>query len=362
MAKTTEQPTLVTAGVDTHAEFHVIAVVDGVGRVLGTAQFDATPKGYKALLAWATSHGEVALVGVEGTGSYGAGLQRYLAQAGTKVVEVVRPNRQRRRRRGKSDVTDAIAAALAALSGEASGQPKSADGRAEAVRALRVVRAGALKARTQAANQLRDLVLTAPEPLHGQLQGLSRQAQVELAARFRPGTTSGALEGTKLAMASVARRYQALSAEVGRLDVELDELVRQASPASLLAKKGVGTQVAAIMVATVGDNPGRIRSEAGFAALCGSSPVDASSGKQVRHRLNRGGDRQANSALWRVVFTRITHHDPRTMAYIERRTKEGKTNKEIIRCLMRYVARELYKTLVQNNPALVAPDRLQVAA
>jgi transposase len=198
----TKAPITITAGVDTHAEFHVVAVVDAVGRVLGTERFSANTKGYKALLTWVAALGEVDQVGVEGTGSYGAGLKRYLAKGGVKVLEVSRPNRQLRRRRGKSDVTDAIAAALAALAGEASGLPKSADGPAEAARALRVARSGAIKARTQAANQIRDLVLTAPEPLHAQLAGLKRQAQVDLAARFRPGDVTDAVEATKMALAS----------------------------------------------------------------------------------------------------------------------------------------------------------------
>lgn len=346
-----EEPRLVTGGVDTHADFHVAAVVDEVGRVLGTEKFPATAKGYKALFAWVTSKGQVNKVGVEGTGSYGAGLSRYLSGTGTEVVEVIRPNRQARRRRGKSDVTDAIAAALAALNGEASGVPKSHDGAVEAVRGLQVARHGAVKARTQAANQLRDLVLTAPEALRQGFAGLATEERVAKAARLRPGRLSGPLEGAKAAMASVARRYQELSAEISRLDDALAELVDRAAPEDFLAKQGVGTQVAASLLVTVGDNPSRLKSDRSFAALCGSSPVDASSGKQKnhRHRLNQGGDRQANSALWRIVMTRLAHNDPRTVAYFERRTKEGKTTKEIVRCLKRYVAREVYKSLVARH-------------
>jgi len=145
-------------------------------------------------------------------------------------------------------------------------------------------------------------------------------------------------------MASVARRHQQLTAEIARLDAALDELVRRAAPKQLLAKRGVATQVAAALLVTAGDNPGRVRKEASFAALCGASPVDASSGKQLRHRLNRRGDRQANSALWTIAMTRLAH-DPRTKAYAARRTAEGKTKKEIIRCLKRYIAREIYKAL-----------------
>ena len=355
-----EQPRLVTGGVDTHADFHVAAVVDEVGRVLGTEKFPASINGYKALLSWVTSHGQLTKVGIEGTGSYGAGLARYMATAGTEVVEVIRPNRQARRRRGKSDVTDAVAAALAALNGEASGTPKSHDGAVEAIRALRVARSGAIKARTQAANQLRDLVLTAPEALRQDFAGLPTESRVAKAARLRPGPLLGPLEGAKAALASVARRYQELSAEIDRLDAALDELVDRTAPEDFLAKLGVGTRVTAALLVTVGDNPGRLKSDRSFAALCGASPVDASSGKQVRHRLNRGGDRQANSALWRIVMTRLAHKDSRTQAYVERRTKEGKTTKEIMRCLKRYVAREVYKSLVA--PALGQERATLVAA
>jgi transposase len=242
-----------------------------------------------------------------------------------------------------------VAAALAALNGEASGQPKSQDGAAESIRMLRVVRAAAVKARTQAGNQLRDLVVTAPEALRQQLAGLPRGRQVKAAAQFRPGDLACPAEGAKAAMASLARRHQELTAEIARLDAALGKLITHAAPKELLAMQGVAVQVASTLLATVGDNPGRVRKEASFAALCGASPVDASSGKQERHRLNRGGDRQANSALWRIAMTRMSH-DPRTKAYVARRTAEGKTPKEIIRCLKRYIAREVYKALCRPGP------------
>jgi transposase len=221
---------------------------------------------------------------------------------------------------------------------------RAATGRWRPVRALRVARAGAVKARTQAGNQLRDLILTAPEQVRRQLAGLPCQRQVDVAARFRPHGLAGPAEGAKAAMASVARRHQQLAAEIARLDAALEELLARAAPPEFLAKQGVATVVAATLLATAGDNPSRVRKEASFAALCGASPVDASSGKQLRHRLNRGGDRQANSALWTIAMTRLAH-DPRTKAYAARRTTEGKTRKEIIRCLKRYIAREIYKTL-----------------
>ena len=225
MPRIAEQVLPVTGGVDTHADVHVAAAVDQVGRVLGTQAFPADAAGYQAALAWMSAHGELAKVGVEGTGSYGAGLARYLAACGVEVAEVMRPNRQARRQRGKSDAADAVAAALAALSGEASGVPKSRDGAVESIRALRVARAGAVKARTQAGNQLRDLILTAPEQVRRQLAGLPCQRQVDVAARFRPHDLAGPAEGAKAAMASVARRHQQLAAEIARLDAALEELL-----------------------------------------------------------------------------------------------------------------------------------------
>jgi transposase len=339
---------LVTGGVDTHAEVHVAGMADQAGRVLGTREFPATAEGYAAALAWTRGHGDLVKVGVEGTGSYGAGLARYLAAQGVEVAEVMRPNRQARRRRGKSDTADAVAAALAALNGEASGTPKSGDGAVESIRALQVARRGAVKARTQAGNQLRDLVITAPQALRDKLAALPAPQRVKLAARFRPGDLASPAEAARAAMAAVARRHQALTAEIAQLDTALETLAGRAAPAGFLTRTGVGTRVAATLLVTVGDNPARLRTEAGFAALCGASPVDASSGKQRRHRLNRGGDRQANSALWRIVFTRMAT-DPRTQAYVARRTAEGKTTREIIRCLKRYVAREVYKTLTAGT-------------
>jgi transposase len=354
-----EQPRPVTGGVDTHSEIHVAAVVDQVGRVLGSESFAASEVGYRAALRWMCSHGQLEAVGVEGTGSYGTGLARYLTSQDVTVVEVIRPNRQARRRRGKSDVADAVAAALAALNGEASGTPKSRDGAVESIRALRVARRSAVKAATQAGNQLRDLIVTAPEPLRAKLSPLSTSARMALAARLRPGDLTDPAEATKQALASLARRYQRLQTEITELDAALEVLIPDAAPASFTTAQGVGPQVAATLLTTLGDNPDRLRREASFAALCGASPVDASSGKQRRHRLNRGGDRQANSALWRIVFVRMSH-DPRTRAYVAKRTAEGKTTKEIMRCLKRYVAREVYKTLIR--PAGLAAQPKPVAA
>jgi transposase len=305
MPRIAEQALPVTGGVDTHADVHVAAVVDQVGRVLGTQTFPADAAGYQAALAWMSAHGELAKVGVEGTGSYGAGLARYLAACGVEVAEVMRPNRQARRRRGKSDAAGAVAAALAALSGEASGVPKSRDGAAESIRALRVARAGAVKARTQAGNQLRDLILTAPEQVRRQLAGLPCQRQVDVAADSALTTWPALSKAPQRRWPAWPAAHHELAAEIARLDAALKEPLTRAAPPEFLTKQGVATQVAATLLATAGDNPGRVRTEASFAALCGASPVDASSGKQLRHRLNRGGDRQANSALWTIAMTRL---------------------------------------------------------
>jgi len=341
----------VTGGVDTHGAQHVAAAVDAAGRILGTAAFTADAAGYRRLLEWMRSFGPVARAGVEGTGSYGAGLARYLAAQGVPVAEVNRPNRQARRRRGKSDPADAEAAARAALNGDASGLPKAADGPVEAIRALRVARRSAMKARTQAANQIRDLVLTAPDDLRARLSGLGTGARVRACAGLRPGPACRRpAQAVRQALRCLARRHQALSAEIGELDASIARLCQQAAPA-LLAARGVGPEVASALLIAAGDNPGRLRTEASFAALCGASPVEASSGQVTRHRLNRAGNREANNALWRIAMVRLTC-DQRTRDYAARRRAEGKTDREVIRCLKRYIAREVYKLITSPPPVI----------
>lgn len=348
----------VTGGVDTHGEQHVAAVIDAVGRILGTEAFPADPPGYWQLLRWMRSFGRVSRAGVEGTGAYGAGLARYLTGQGVTVVEVNRPNRQARRRRGKSDATDAEAAARAALNGEARGVPKAGTGPVESLRALRVARRPAMKARTQAASQIRDLTVTAPDSLRGQLARLDTRARVETCARFRPGAVSDPGEATRKTLRCLARRHQALTAEVAELDEAIGQLCALASPA-LLAARGVGPEVASALLAAAGDNPGRLRTEASFAALCGTSPVEASSGKVTGHRLNQGGNREASNAPWRTVMVRLTC-DQRTRDYVTRRRAEGKTDREIIRCLKRYIAREACK-LITSPPAVPNGASLRAA-
>jgi transposase len=335
----------VVGGVDTHGEIHVAAAVDEAGRILGTESFPATLAGYGALHAWLRRHGQLLRIGVEGTGSYGKGLCRHLSAEGVEVVEVNRPDRQRRRRRGKSDPVDAESAARAALNGEASATPKSGDGLVESLRALVVARRSAVKARTQAANQLRDLIVTAPDQLRCRLRDLNTDQRIEICARFRPGQVTETIEAAKFAMRSLAQRHLQLDAEIGTLDTHIAELCAAINP-GLLGACGVGVHVAAALLIAAGANPDRMHSEAAFAALCGASPVEASSGKVDRHRLNRGGDRQANCALWTIALVRMSS-DAATRAYVARRTREGKTKKDIVRCLKRHIARQMYHLITQ---------------
>jgi transposase len=336
----TTMPDAITGGVDTHLDVHVAAALDSIGGLLGVESFPADARGYRRLLAWLGSFGSVALVGVEGTGSYGAGLTRHLQDNRIRVVEVDRPNRQERRRAGKSDPLDAIAAARAAQSGRARGAAKSRNGNVEAIRVLRVARSSARKDRVRALNQLRSLVSTAPEELRSELRGLSVCRLVNKAAGLRPNGRTDVVNATKLAMRSLARRVRDIEAEIAELDAVLGPLIEATAP-DLLTRPGLGPDTAGALLVAAGDNPERMRNERTFAHLCGASPLDASSGKQLRHRLNRGGDRQANSALWRIVITRLAS-DPRSQRYVERRCKDGLTKAEAIRCLKRYVAREVF--------------------
>jgi transposase len=338
----------VVLGVDTHLDLHVAVALDQLGRRLGEMSVPTTKKGYDKLVRWAESLGSVLCAGVEGTSSYGAGLTRHLKTAQIQVMEVERPKRRHRRgsrRKGKSDPIDAEAAARAVLAGEAVGVPKSGEGQVEMIRALRITRHSAVKARTQAINHLQSLLVSAPEELRHRLRALSTTELVAVCARFRPGTDPAEVQtATKFALRSVARRYQQLSEEIAELDEQLGRLVAEAAP-ELISLAGVGTDHAATLLTVAGDNPERLVSEASFASLCGVSPIEASSGKVVRHRLNRGGDRDANRALHLICVVRM-RYDQRTREYVARRTAEGKSKREIMRCLKRYIAREVYRVLV----------------
>ena len=338
-----EERTAVTGGVDTHSEVHVAAALDPVGGLLGTREFPATAAGYASLLGWLGKFGDVALVGVEGTGSYGAGLARYLAARGVRVVEVDRADRQDRHRNGKSDPLDAVSAARAALSGRASGAPKGRDGAVEAIRALMVAKRSARHERTQAINQARALILTGPDELRARFAGLRAAALAEAVAALRPRPGDAADYSLRIALRELGRRVEFLDAQIARLDDLIVPLVTARAP-GLLSLYGVGPDTAALLLIAAGDRPERLRSEAAWAHMCAVAPIPASSGKTRRHRLNRGGNREANHALWRIVITRMSAH-PATRAYVQRRTAEGLSKKEIIRCLKRYVAREVYPYL-----------------
>ena len=340
----------VTGGVDTHGRTHHAAVIDQVGRQVADSEFPATPAGYRALLSWLHAQGQIERVGVEGTGAYGAALGRYLRGQGVAIVEVDRPDRKTRRAKGKSDPIDAYAAARATLSGAASGTPKTRDGKVEAIRALRLVRCGAVKARTQAINQLKSMLVTGPAALREQLRPLGPAALVEACTRRRSDADlSDPAAAVNTALRRLAARIQALDAEIAEADRDLGPLVTAAAP-RLVALMGVGPEVAGQLLVTAGDNPDRLRSQAAFAHLCGVAPLPASSGRIDRHRLNRGGDRAANSALYTIVLCRL-RHDPATQAYAERRTKQGLSKPEIIRCLKRYILREVYRALLPAAPS-----------
>lgn len=344
----------IIGGVDTHTATHHAVIIDTNGRLIDDESFPATPAGYCRLLGWMRHHGRISAVGVEGCGAYGAGLARHLHGEGVTVIEVPRPDRRLRRSRGKSDPIDAEAAARAVLAGTAAVQPKLADGPIEALRALRVARLGAVKAKTAATNALKAMLITAPEPLRSQLRGLTTIQLVDVCGRFRPDCTELAdpAQAIKFAMRSLAIRARLLIEESRALKRRLDELTRQIAPATA-GVFAIGPETAAALLVTVGDNPDRLRTEAAFAHLCGVAPIPASSGKTNRHRLHRGGDRSGNRALHVAVIVRLRYCE-RTRAYVARRTAEGKTMPEIIRCLKRYLAREIFNTLRADYAAMMA--------
>lgn len=336
----------VVAGVDTHQRSHHAAVLDANGALLGHREFAVHDEGYQQLLGWVRMHGPIQAVGVESTGSYGAGLTRHMLVAGVDVVEVNRPDKTTRATVGKSDPIDAESAARQVLHGTATARPKLSTGIVEAIRNLKVPRDGAVRDRTRALNQLRDLVTTAPTPIHDELIALSARARVTRAASYRPDPARlhDPVHAAKRALRRLARRVQALDVEIAEADHELDQLTAHAVP-TLRAMPQVGPQTAAQLAITAGQNPHRLRNEASFAKLTGVAPLPASSGKrQHRHRLNRGGDRQANSALHMIAVGRLKNH-PETRAYRDRRQTENLSKPEIIRCLKRHLARPIYRAL-----------------
>jgi len=334
---------VITGGVDTRADTHVAAALDSIGGLLGVEEFPVTPAGYVRLLGWLGGFGTVGLVGIEGTGSYGAGLARHITAAGVRVAGVDRSDRQDRRRQGKSGPLDAVSAARAAQSGRARGAPKGRDGAVEAIRALMVAKRSARSERTQTINQARSLIVTGPDDLRARFAGHTAAALVSELASLRPRPGDAVGYATRIALRELGRRAEFPGSQLDRLDELIVPLVTARAP-GLLARHGAGPDTAALLLVAAGDHPGRLRSEAAWAHLCAVAPIPASSGKVTRHRLNPGGDRQASHALWRIVITRMSSHAP-TRAYVERRTKEGLSKTEIIRCLKRYVAREIYRQL-----------------
>ncbi len=333
----------IIVGVDTHKDEHVAIAINRLGARLGEFHLATTTQGYAALERWATNMGETIAFGVEGTGSYGAGLARYLISQFHTVVEVNRPDRSTRRRQGKSDPIDAEMAARAVLSGVARDLPKSGDDKVEMLRMLKTTKDSAMKARTQTINQMKALIVTAPAELRDSLRNLKTDKLSNRCVGFRPGPLISPTAAAKLALRSLARRYKQLTQEIKEVKAELADLTKRIAPA-LLNVYGVGPHTAASLLITAGDNPERLRSEAALAALCGVNPIPASSGKTNRHRLNRGGDRSANSALHMIVIVRL-RFDVRTKKYMKRRISEGMSKLEAIRCLKRYVARELFPFL-----------------
>jgi transposase len=349
----TDQRGAVVAGVDAHTDEHHVAVVDVQGRLLGAAAFPTTAEGYALLISWLRRHGRIDRVGVESTGAYAAGLVRELLVNGIRVVEVNQPHPHARQRLGKSDPIDAELAARAALSGTAAAVPKQTSGIVEAIRQLSVARAGALKARTAALQQLDDLVITAPEQLRGQLRhGRTLKARASLCLNLRPDNNRlhEPLQAAKLALRSLARRVRDLDREIVELDQKLEQLVTAAAPRTVQLF-GVGTQSASQLLLTAGQNIDRLKGEAAFAKICGAAPIQASSGRTTRYRLDFGGDRQANRALHMIAVCRLRYCH-RTQAYAARRKAEGLNRREILRCLKRYIARETYHTLRADLEAL----------
>lgn len=335
----------IIGGVDCHSRTHHAVALTTQGRQLGDREFPATQAGYEQLQAWLEAFGPVEAVGVESTGSYGAGLTRSLSARGVRVIEVNQPHRHTRRRRGKSDPIDAEAAARKVLAGEATALPKDSTGPVESIRQLRVVRESAVRARAVALVQLGELIVTVPAELREQLTRKTLRGQAGLCRRLQPDhqRLTDPLEAGKLALRSLAERIQVLDREISTLEDHLRALVTAVAP-STTALLGIGPCHAAQLLVTAGQNLDRLRSEAAFAHLCGTDPIPASSGKTTRYRLNPGGDRGANSALHMIAVVRL-RYCTRSQEYAERRRKEGLSKKEILRCLKRYIAREVYHAL-----------------
>jgi len=350
---TSSDPTEVVLGVDTHKDIHVAAVLTGLGVLLATSTFPATAAGYRRLLAWARGFGPLHRAGVECTGSYGAALTRYLSAETITVIEVNRGDRAERRRRGKTDTLDAETAARAVLSGRASAIAKSGDGQVEMLRMFKLAKASAIKSRSQAINQLKAILVRTEPALRESMTGLSNPALLRRCAQLNASDPHDPAGAAALTLRLLAHRVLTLTDEIDELNSHITAAIQTRAP-RLLQHYGVGPDTAAALLLVAGDNSDRLTSEASFAALCGVSPVESSSGKTHRRRLNRGGDRQANSALYTITLARL-RWDKRTQHYIRRRVAEGKTRREAIRCLKRYICREIYRDIIATpDPSLRA--------
>ena len=347
----------VVLGVDTHKDAHVAAVLTALGAPVATSSFPTTANGYRQLLAWARGFGTVHRAGVECTGSYGAALSRHLRSEAVTVIEVNRTDRGDRRRRGKTDTIDAETAARAVLSGRATAIAKSGDGQVEMLRMFKLVKASAIKSRGQAINQLKAVLVAADPALRESMTSLSNPALFRRCAELNHTAPSDPPSAAAFTLRLLARRILELTSEIDELNAQIGTTVKARAP-QLLQRYGVGPDTAAPLMLAAGDNPDRLHSEASFASLCGVSPIEASSGKTHRRRLNRGGDRQANSALYTITIARL-RWDKRTQDYLRRRVAEGKTRREAIRCLKRYIAREIYQDLTKTKST---PPSAQSAA
>ncbi|WP_158868414.1 IS110 family transposase [Leifsonia sp. AG29] len=338
----------VVIGIDTHKHIHVAAVMDTIGGILATLTITTDQAGFKQVLEWGASFGKILALGIEGTGSYGATLTSFLRRHGHKVVEAGRPDRRSRRVNGKSDTLDAENAARSVLAGFATATPKTADGTVEMIRQLKIAHDSAVTERSATMVTIKAMLVHGADELRRET---SRKSQIMLArhlAALRPRALDTPDDALRHSLRSLARRWQNLDAEAKELTAMIEQLVTNTAP-QLVEQFGIGIDTAAEILIVAGDNPERIRSESAFAKLAGISPVPTGSGMTSgRHRINHGGHRQLNAAIYRTVIVRMRFHEP-TIAYVARRTAEGKSKREIIRCLKRYVIREVYH-LVKANP------------
>lgn len=343
----------VLLGVDTHKDVHVAATLTSLGGLVASRSFPTTAEGYQQMLDWASTFGTLRRAGVECTGSYGAALTRHLRSAGVEVIEVNQPNKAARRRRGKTDSIDAEAAARAVLSGEATAIAKAGNGPVEMIRMFTMAKDSAVKSRTQAINQLKAILVRTDPALREPLTGLSNPKLIRRCGQLDPAGLTGVSAAAAHTLRLLADRIMHLTDEINELTSKITTILSRHAP-KLLDRYGVGPHTATALLLAAGDNPQRLHSEASFAALCGVSPVEASSGMTQRRRLNRGGDRHANSALYTIVMARL-RWDSTTRAYIQRRLHDGKTKREAVRCLKRYVAREIYQLITPRPGPAASP-------